>query len=428
MIQPQATESQIDAEPEFPSPLSERRPIALIVDDSRTIRQLLTTILSPDHDCMVFGDVPTAFEAALRRQPDIIISDVVMEPLDGYEFCRRVRAEPSLKQIPFVLLTSETDPDGRAEGLELGADDYLSKPVRSRELLARTRSLLKLREAHSEIMRQKVSIALAHDELMLAQRQLLASEKLATLGTLAAGVAHEINNPLGFVLSGINELVSTATELAALGPGASAARKGLVIDLREIRSDVLVGIERIRTVVQDLGLLSHDLELPPVSLDVGSEIERSLAIAVSKLESVALTRDLSEGVRVCVTPGYITQIILNLVENAVDAVKASKRPQITVRSRIVASGAEITVIDNGCGIPLDVLPRVFEPFFTTKPAGAGTGLGLSVCYSLARRLGGGLAVQSAVDKGTTFTLLIPAETISANTDFCRSRSHPQSNR
>ena len=396
-------------------------PIAMIVDDARTVRESLKSILAPGHECLVFADVETAFEAALARPPDIIISDVVMDPIDGNEFCRRIRSEPLLKEIPFVLLTSQTDPDGRAAGLEDGADDYLSKPVRPRELLAKTKSLLHLRDARLEVIRQKLEIAAAHDELLLAQRQLLASEKLATLGTLAAGVAHEINNPLGFVLSGVNQLSTTATELAELGPDEDEERNELLKDVREIHADILTGIDRIRGVVQNLGLLSRDLELPPISLDVGAEIERSLAIAASKLSSIELVRDMTAYLRVCVTPGYITQIVLNLLENAADAARPQKQPKVIVRSKQVDGGVEVCVEDNGAGIPPDVLPRIFEPFFTTKPAGAGTGLGLSVCYGLARRLGGGLSVRSQPGQGTVFALFVPTRTQSPDQDFCRSR-------
>jgi signal transduction histidine kinase len=140
------------------------------------------------------------------------------------------------------------------------------------------------------------------------------------------------------------------------------------------------------------------------------------------MERVELVRQIGRNLRVCVTPGYITQIVLNLVANSVDAVVGVKRPRIAVRADLVDRGVQVVIEDNGPGIAPDVLPRIFEPFFTTKPAGAGTGLGLSVCYGLARRMGGSLAVRSLPGEGTAFSLFIPAEAMSPDAEFCRSRS------
>ena len=389
------------------------RPLALIVDASAAAREQLQAALGAEHDCLAVADLSSAMSAALRRAPQIIFSD-------DEALCGLLRANAALREVPFVLLT----PAASDAGL---ADEYLSKPVNPREAVARARSLLRLRGAQQEVQRQKDTVAAGHRDLLLAQRQLIAFEKLAAVGTLAAGIAHEINNPLGFVLSGVTELVGTAIALTELASPPSAAQQQLATELAEIQADVLTGLERIRLVVLDLGLLTPELDRPPAPLDVASEIERALAIAVGKLEQVTLVRDLGDAGQVCVTPGCITQIVLNLVDNAADAVAKVDQPKITVRARKTSTGAEITVTDNGTGIPSQVLPRVFEPFFTTKLAGAGAGLGLSVCSSLARRLGGSLSVQSALNAGTAFTLAIPEQMLSPGSEFCQTRVQASQN-
>ena len=382
------------------------RPLALIVDASAATREQLQSALGVDHECLAFADLASALAAALRRPPQLIFSD-------DEALCGLVRATPALRGVPFVLLTSVAS-TRRDAGL---ADDYLRKPVDAREAVARARLLLKLRGAQQEIQRQKDAVTAGHQDLFLAQRQLIAFEKLAAVGTLAAGIAHEINNPLGFVLSGVTELVGTAIALTELASPLSAAQQQLAGELTDIQADVLTGLERIRLVVLDLGLLTPELDRPPAPLEVAGEIERALAIAVVKLDRVTLVRDLADAGQVCVTPGCITQIVLNLVENAADAVAKVDQPKITVRARRTSAGVEISVSDNGTGIPTQVLPRVFEPFFTTKFAGSGAGLGLSVCSSLARRLGGSLSVQTVLNEGAVFTLTIPEQMISPETSF-----------
>ena len=229
-----------------------RRRTALIVDDCATLHAMMRDVLEPEYDCESVTSAEEAISVASRQTPDVIISDVVMEGTDGFELCRRIRADRRLHEIPLILLTSNPDPDGRATGLEEGADDYLSKPFRPRELLARVRSLVRLREARQEVLRQNRALERAHEELLTAQRQLLDAERLATLGMLATGLAHEINNPLAVVWAGfeqINESIRPEMALAPPKPEETA-------EIDEIRGEVRSGLERIRGIAQKLAMLA----------------------------------------------------------------------------------------------------------------------------------------------------------------------------
>ncbi|HZH02935.1 MAG TPA: ATP-binding protein [Myxococcaceae bacterium] len=388
-----------------------RRATLLIVDDAPTVRTSLWQMLSPEYTCVCFPDGESALRAALTQPPDLIVSDVLMEPIDGYELCRQVRREPTLANTPLILLTSANDPDGRAIGLEGGADDYLRKPVRERELLARVRSLLGLRTAQLEILQKNAELSQAHEEVLRAQRQLLEAEKLATLGAVASGIAHEINNPLAFAMSGVQQLVHAVGELTA-GQGSSHWRppEKVLAEIGEIKGEVLTGLERIANIVSDLSHFASSRDRARTWLDVQVEIERAITIARSKLMTVSIERRYEHSLPVYVAPGYLAQVAFNLIANAAEAVVGVELPSVQVTTRDHDNGVEFTVTDNGVGMSNEILPRIFDPFFTSKRAGAGTGLGLSVCLGLVKRLGGEIRAASQAGKGSTLRVWIPSRT------------------
>ncbi|MGQ0506605.1 MAG: sensor histidine kinase [Myxococcaceae bacterium] len=393
----------------------------LIVDDAPTIRAQLRVLLSSEFEVVAAATAESALSICLARAPDIIISDVMMPGMDGHEFCRRVRAEPSLRETPFVLMTSNLDPDGRASGLEDGADDYLPKPVRERELLARVRSLLRLREARFEILQQKDAIHHAHQELLTAQRQLLDAEKLGMVGMLASGVAHELNNPLAFVLAGSEQIIRAMEELIGEVSGPPRPREELLADVRAIKSEVREGTERIRGLVRDLTMLASDRSSASEWVEASSEIERALVICGSHLEGIEVVHQLSHPRRLHITPGYLTQIVVTLLTNAADAVSTRKKPSIAVETQKVDDGVEVSVTDNGSGIPQALLPYLFDPFFTTKRAGQGVGLGLAICFSLVNKLGGHMKASSEDGKGSRFSVWMPTRTLDVSLRFQRAR-------
>ncbi len=402
------------------SKATEPRPRIFVVDDSKTIRVQLQHMLKSEFDCETFSDGPSAIAAALASPPDLILSDVVMEPYDGYELCRKVREQPLLKDTPLVLLTSSEDRDGRALGLEQGADDYLPKPVHVRELFARVRSLLRLREAQREILGQQQRLEASNQRLIQTQQDLLSAEKLATLGTLAAGVAHEVNNPLSFVISGVQQLVDAVDELA--GPDVKKADRDQVVqDVAEIKEEVLMGLNRIRSIVRDLGRFATEPDKAPGALDLSKEVEAAVVACKPKLAQVEVRVELGHEATVLAPNGYLSQMLQNLISNAADAVQGAAAPRITIQSRDCAKGVELTVADNGCGMDDSVKARLFEPFFTTKKAGKGAGLGLSICQSLVHRLSGTIECATEKGKGARFKIVIPLRQPDSANVFNRAR-------
>ncbi|HME91920.1 MAG TPA: ATP-binding protein [Myxococcaceae bacterium] len=369
---------------------SGRRRMALIVDECAPTRAAIRDVLAAELECEEVGKLEQAIAAAGLRRPRVLICDAAIGGT-GPELCRRVRADQRLREVPLILLSADTDPDRRAAALEQGADDYLSKPFAPRELLARVRSLVRLDDARQEALRQNLELERAHCELLEAQRQLLESERLATVGGLASELAHAINNPLSVVWAGFEEL-------SELTRGIKAG------DIEVVRSDIRGNLERIRGILQRLAVVTDRENRRSAPVDVHAEIDRAVAIAHARLSRVELKRRCEGPPTIEAPPGYLTQIVAPVLLNAAQAVASVAQPRIEIRTRHVEGGLEIVVEDNGVGIGAPSPPQVFDPFL---PAADGSGHGLAVCQRLIDRLGGSAQLVSQAGRGTQFRISLP---------------------
>ncbi len=234
-----------------------------------------------------------------------------------------------------------------------------------------------------------------------AQLRAEATERLASLGTLAAGVAHEINNPLAYVLGNLSYVRESlrSHELAGLGE-----------EERRALAEAIHGAERVRDVVRSLRAYSRPGHGPPTRIDVAGELSGALKLVGNTIRHRArVVEQLGEVPPVLARPNELGQVFVNLLVNAGQAVRPGASAEILVRCFTAPDGrAGVEVADNGVGIPPEVHPRIFEPFFTTKPVGDGTGLGLSICHGIVTRLGGTIGFESEPGIGTRFTVLLPA--------------------
>ena len=238
-------------------------------------------------------------------------------------------------------------------------------------------------------------------ERVRMQQKLIVADRLASVGLLAAGVAHEVNNPLGYIL---NNIELARKELA--GGEESAELR------RQVLSTALEGVDRIRVIVRDLLLLSRGDDGPLVPTDACAVASSTLALAAREVErTTRIVGDLGPAPLVLASGARLSQVLLNLVGNALEAMRGSPIEQNKLVVRIKRAGdgrVLLEVSDSGNGIPEPDLSRVFEPFFTTKPAGLGTGLGLAIAQRLVVEMGGEISVSSTVGRGTTFRVLLPA--------------------
>ena len=274
-----------------------------------------------------------------------------------------------------------------------------------------------------ELRRSYQALHQAHLDLQQAQRKLIEQEKMASLGRLVAGVAHELNNPISFVYGNIHTLERYRqrlnryfSELDVEGDQRDARelRKqfrvdAIMHDLSSLIEGTLEGATRISEIVRNLRRLSFTSAGETQTVDLGKVIATAANWAARTKNSKArITIEAEERATISGNEGQIHQIAVNLVENALDAVRASAHPEVAIRARRVADEVEWTVADNGPGISDAVLDKMFEPFFTTKSVGEGTGLGLWISYSIVREHSGSIVAGNRAEGGAVFTVRLPA--------------------
>jgi PAS domain S-box-containing protein len=255
-----------------------------------------------------------------------------------------------------------------------------------------------------------IGVALDITERKVMEAKLIQAERLASMGTLAAGVAHEINNPLTYVMANIGFVSERLYKLISDRPS-----QALTQQLQELGTalyEAQEGAIRVRQIVRDLKILARGDEERFGAIDVRQVIESSIGMVSNQIRAKAeLVKDLGEIPMVEASESRLGQVFLNLLVNAAQAIKdddaAANQIRIATRTDEVGR-AVVTVSDTGAGILPGVMGRIFDPFFTTKPVGVGTGLGLFICHGIVKALGGEIAAESAPGQGTTFRVVLPA--------------------
>jgi two-component system NtrC family sensor kinase len=411
----------------------------LIVDDEKAICDMFACCLGEQYVCHTASSATEALERLALATYGLVITDVMMPGRNGVELLRDIKAR---HPETAVIMVSGVDRQQRVrDALNLGASDYLVKPCEldvlliavERALASRTLQRI-AKQYKADIEKQNKELALRADELQRLQAQIIHSEKMASLGQLAAGVAHELNNPAGFIygnmdvlknrLAGLQDLLVAYEQLTvppALAPLINALKirvdyEMLIDDLDSIVSDCLEGAVRIRDVVQNLRLFSRldQAELKHVDLHEGIDSTIRLLSQYYSSGRVVVRRDYGELPLVSCYAAQLNQVWMNLLANAAQAI--SGHGEVRITTSVDEGWVVIAVRDSGCGVPQDLLPRIFDPFFTTKPVGEGTGLGLSISYGIIERHGGAITLASTLGKGTTFTIRIPIEMDLASLD------------
>jgi signal transduction histidine kinase len=389
----------------------------LVVDDNPDVVNLLRDLLARDYAVLTAKDADDALALLQTRRPDLILSDVMMPGPDGVALCQTLKRDERWRHVPLILLTARASLESKLVGLEAGADDYITKPFHPDELKARIATLLRTRAMERELAR-------AYEELRNAQSQLIQAEKMASLGTLVAGVAHEINNPVSFVSSSIDLITTSIAELRNVldrhlqgngnaGPEIHALRHDLdyeyrVAMLQENAAICRDGATRAARIVNDLRTFCRPGSGRREAADLHASLEQSLRLLQGEYKGrVTVHRDYGELPKVVCDAGQIGQVFVNLLANAIQAIEGSG--DVFVRTRTADGTVSVEIEDNGRGIDGAKISRVFDPFFTTKEVGKGTGLGLSIVRSLVSAHGGRIDVCSKNGQGSIFTLTLPIQ-------------------
>jgi signal transduction histidine kinase len=374
----------------------------LIADDEPDMLRYLKSQLSHNFQVIEAVDGPQAIEKASQFLPDVMLCDMMMPGRDGLEVCRELRQKISTQALPILMLTARADEETKIAVLSAGANDFVTKPFSTTELIVRLKNLADAHRLQQELARKNQILEATLEQLKETEGQLVHSEKLASLGRLSAGIIHEINNPLNFAKIGLFTLKRTAESLA----------EGEKAEFLDVVRDMEGGINRISHIVSDLRTFTRPdlaaVEMIPVLKIVESALR---FLSHEWRDTVQIEKDIPEGLTIRANRNQATQVLVNLLQNALDALKS--KSFVDAAPTIWLSGVEecvntvITVRDNGAGIPAENLPKIFDPFFTTKDVGAGMGLGLSICYRIMEQHGGRIDVRSEAGAYSDFKLFFP---------------------
>jgi two-component system, NtrC family, sensor kinase len=406
----------------------------LVVDDTPTNLQVLFDLLSAQGYRVA---IAKSGEMALQRlqssQPHLILLDIMMPGIDGFATCQQIKANSTTGDIPIIFMTALSDPVDKVKGLNLGAVDYITKPIQHEEVLARIRVHLQLRQATSILERRtdELNQTLAH--LKQAQLHLVQGEKMSALGQLVAGVAHEINNPVTFIhgnLSHVQEYVQELLQFVQLyqkhypDPVDEIRERAEYLDLAFLQADLVkmlssmtMGSDRIRDLSLSLRNFSRLDEANRKSVDVHDGIDNTLVILQHRLKArpsfpaIQVSKDYGQLPKIECYPSQLNQVFMNILSNAIDALEESAvaSPSITIRTAALDNHwITVSIADNGTGMAEPIRAQLFDPFFTTKPIGKGTGLGLSISHQLiTEKHSGKIECHSSVGQGTEFVIQIP---------------------
>jgi signal transduction histidine kinase len=259
-----------------------------------------------------------------------------------------------------------------------------------------------------DLAKKNKELAEALDKLRSTQAQLVRSEKMASIGQLVAGIAHEINNPVNAIVNTVGPLEEAIGDMESADP---AARGEAAKDIRDMVKVVQRGAQRTKAIVGALHNYSRTDDEKVVDFDLNRSLDDSLELLRHLLKgNVNVEKHYGEVGKIRGHAGQVNQVFMNLLTNAAQALTGRDGATITISTRAVGEKIEVRIGDNGPGIPPDVEPRIFDPFFTTKDVGEGTGLGLAIVHELVERHGGEIFVETEVGKGTTFTVRMPRRT------------------
>ncbi|MBW4508701.1 MAG: response regulator [Scytonematopsis contorta HA4267-MV1] len=428
----------------------------LIVDDNlNNLKVLCGAIADYGWEILVATDGETALEQAEYANPDLILLDVMMPIVDGFETCKNLKANTATHEIPVIFMTALSDTVDKVKGLSIGAVDYITKPFQTEEVLARINIHLKLRFLTKQLEEQKqdlekrvlertAELSNTLHELQESQLQLVQSEKMSTLGQLVAGVAHEVNNPLGFISGNFSLISQYTSDMIShlklyhkyypnpaeeiLEDAESIYLDDVIKELPEIIGAIKLGTDRIRNISNSLRNFSRSDTVNKVSFNVHEGIDSTLMILKHRLKAnekrpeIEVIKNYGELPLIECYSGQLNQVFMNIISNAIDALEEYTDSQvneiderlntITISTQINSSQkfVSISIKDNASGMPEEVRNKIFEQFFTTKNVGKGTGLGLSISKQIVEdKHQGKLSCFSQFGQGTEFLIEIPMQ-------------------
>lgn len=389
-------------EPEFDMEDESQRdgtvPLVVVVDDEPDMRRYLVETLSRDYRVLQASNGQEGLDLVRSCQPDVAVLDLMLPRLDGASVCRSIKQDQLTKATKVIVLTARIDEGVKLDVLNQGAEDFLSKPFSGVEVRTRIRNLVQTAALEKDLRNRNQELEQTLFDLQRTESQLIQSEKLNALGNLAAGLLHEINNPLNYAV--------TALQMAKTDPGIADNE-----DLKDMLVDVDEGMQRIRAIIGDLRAFAYPSANKQTTFVFAQAVKSALQFTAHELRDVHVEQDLAEDVEVLGSKGHIVQVLVNLLTNAAKSlhkVQAERDLSVMITAKVIeGQRLQVTVRDTGIGMSAETLGRIFDPFFTTRDVGEGMGLGLSICHTIIKNHGGELSARSEPDQWAEFTFDLP---------------------
>jgi signal transduction histidine kinase len=375
------------------------RPNVLVIDDEPDMRRYLRGILGDRYTVHEASDGAEGLERARASRPELVLVDLMMPRMDGWQVCAALKREFGEDAPKVVVVTARTDEMAKISALRNGADDFMSKPFSTLEVRTRLSNLHRTFELERNLRGQNQELKQALTSLHAAEALLVQREKMKAVVQMAGGILHEINNPLNFTLAAITIALDRYGERDA--------------KLAGILEDVRAGMARIRDIISDL----RSFALPAKSdnyeqFDLATVVEQAVRFTAMELRDIDVDHAAAGACPVYGSRSQVLQVLTNLLLNAGAAVRqvaAARRPTIRISAEVHEGRTRVQVWDNGGGIAPSLIDKVFDPFLTTRDVGEGLGLGLSICHSLVTAHGGEIRVRSQHGSWTEVAFELPLQ-------------------
>ncbi|MBF2037044.1 MAG: response regulator [Leptolyngbyaceae cyanobacterium T60_A2020_046] len=432
----------------------------LIVDDTVNNVKLLSEMLTQSGFSVrkaISGQM--AIVAINATPPDLILLDINMPEMDGYAVCQHLKSRAETREIPVIFLSASDMTADKVKAFQMGGADYITKPFHAEEVIARIQHQLLLSQLKTDLRSKNLALESALSDLKAAQVELIQKQKMLSLSQLIAGIAHEINNPVNFIMGNLRPAQQYFLNVLNIlnlyrqrypqadqeidAAIADAELDFIAEDFANVVKSMETGTARICEIVQALQTFSHQGESNIKSVNLKTAIDSVLVLLQPRLReqsnrpSIRVCCNADDLPMVTCDARSINQAILHILDNAIDAIDAlwdgsspelanrsigRRNPEITITTyQPTPHSIAIAIQDNGIGILDAIKPRVYDPFFTTKSVSQGKGLGLSVAYQIiVNKHQGDLSFTSNFGQGSEFVLEIPVQMPAA---ACTMQSH-----
>lgn len=425
-------EDSVSSYKDTDEPLGEFEKI-LIVDDEDIVRHFHLQCLAPQYQCFEADSAEKALEILKTERISLVITDWVMTGMSGTALLRRIVSD--FPDTHVVMVTGVDHPERALDAMRSGAFDYILKPSKPDNLEFTVERALKHRRLQIAARQYKIDLELQNIELVKQkakfeklQAQIIHTEKMASIGHLTAGIAHELNNPLGYISGNLQLLGHYFRDIRRLLDGYEAVQlsaeelsmiwkikseidyAGMMKNVISVIEDCETGTRKVSEIVENLRVFSK-LDQPDFT---ETDINRDIASVVKLLGlffykgNIELTLDYGDLPPIDAYAGHLNQVWMNLLLNAVQAIDKNGG-EISIATAVSEGFVTVAISDTGEGISSENLNRIFEPFFTTKAIGHGTGLGLSIVHSIIEEHCGSINVESDTAQGTVITVRLPVK-------------------